>query len=625
MPFLSWVRITKVGEMRKTASLTISTLMLFCMLTVSASAEKRHGLSAFGDLKYPANFKHFEYVNPDAPKGGHLHTLGNTSVLTFDNFNLVLRKNNRAEGLELLFDSLMVRASDEPDAVYGLVAHSAEIAPDKKSVTFYLRPEAKFRDGSPLTADDVVFSYGAFRNPEFADPRYYVMLQDVVKVEALDKYTVRYEFQGNNLRDLPAMVATLPILSKAYYSKVPIDRASLETPLGSGPYEIGSFRPGMNIVYKRRADYWGRDLPVNRGRYNFDEIRYEYFRERTAAMEAFKAGVYDLREEFTSKVWATEYKIKQVETGRIKLLTLPDNNPSGAQGFFINTRREKFSDKRVRKALDYAFDFEWVNKNLFYDLYKRTDSFFVNSDLVATGLPSDSELKLLEPFRDKLSPEVFTELYTPPVADGSGDDREKLRIASKLLEDAGWHVNESGARVNAKNEPFTIEFMLDDPVWERVLGSYAEKLRMLGISVSIRLVDAAQYQQRLKTFDFDIDASRFSFEPTPGPGIKNFFTSASAKMPGSFNLAGISDPVVDTLVDKLLSAQNRDDMLTAAHALDRVLRAGHYWVPQWYKTSHNLAFWDRYSRPAIKPKYDRGVEDTWWYDPAKAAELDGKK
>jgi microcin C transport system substrate-binding protein len=619
------MRSTKVGEMRKSTRLAISVLALFCALTASANAEMRHGLSAFGDLKYPADFKHFEYVNLDAPKGGHLRTLSTSSIQTFDNFNLVIRKNNRAEGLELLFDSLMARALDEPDAVYGLVAHSAELSSDKKYVTFYLRAEAKFRDGTPVTADDVVFSYSALRDKEFADPRYYVMLQDVVKVEALDAHTVRYEFQGNNLRDLPTTVATLPILSKAYYSKVPVGRASLEPPLGSGPYEISAFRPGMNIVYKRRADYWGRDLPVNRGRFNFDEIRYEYFRERTAAFEAFKAGVYDLREEFTSKVWATEYKIRQVDSGKIRLLTIVDGKPSGAQGFFINTRREKFTDRRVRKALDYAFDFEWVNRNLFFNLYKRTDSFFVNSDLMATGLPSEAELKLLEPFRDKLPPEVFTELYIPPVTDGSGNDREKLLIASRLLDEAGWRVNESGARVNAKNEPFTIELMLDDPVWEKVLGFYAEKLRMLGISISIRLVDAAQYQERMKTFDFDIDTSRFSFEPTPGPGIKNFFSSASAKFPGSLNLAGISDPVVDALTDKMLSAQNRDDMRTAAHALDRVLRAGHYWVPQWYKTSHNLAFWDRYSWPAIKPKYDRGVEDTWWYDPAKAAELDSKK
>lgn len=614
--------------MRNKAGFAIRSLALLCALafTPADAAEKRHGLSAFGDLKYAADFKHFDYVNPDAPKGGRLATMSTSGILSFDSFNIVLRKNDQAFGLGLLYDSLMTRAYDEPDAVYGLVAQSAEVADDKRSVTFYMRPEAKFRDGAPLTAEDVVFTYNTLRNVEFAHPRYTSVLRDVVKAEALGANTVRFEFKGDNLRDLPLQVAQLPILSKAYYTKTPVDRASLEPPVGSGPYEIGTFNQGSFVSYKRRADYWGRDLPVNRGRWNFDEIRYEYFRDRTAGMEAFKAGVYDLREEFTSKVWATEYKnIPQVTSKRVILATIPDEKPSGAQGFFINTRRAKFTDPRVRKALDYAFDFEWVNKYLFFSLYKRTDSFFVNSDLKAEGPPSEAELKLLEPFRDKLPPEVFGPPYTPPVSDGSGRDRTLLSTASRLLDEAGWKVNDAGIRVNDKGEPFTLELLMEDPGLEKIFGFYIEKLRTLGIQAKIRPVDSAQYQVRLKSFDFDLDMSRFSFDATPDTSILNFWSSESAKTEGSYNLAGISDPVVDALTGKVLTAKSREDMRTAAHALDRVLRAGHYWVPQWYKSAHNLAFWDRFSWPAVKPKYDRGVEATWWYDETKAAKLNNNK
>ena len=611
-----------MGDIRRTAGVAFRTFALLCALTLSAAAaEKKHGLSAFGDLKYPADFKHFDYVNPDAPKGGRLATIGTAAVLTFNSFNMFIRKDDPAQGLDFLFDSLMTRAQDEPDAVYGLVAQSAEVADDRRSVTFTLRPEAKFRDGTPVTADDAVFSFNTLRDPERAHPAFAGPLRDVAKAEALDALTVRYEFNGDNLRDLPLTVAGLPILSKAYYAKVPFEKASLEPPLGSGPYEIGSFKQGTFVAYKRRADYWGRDLPVNRGRWNFDEIRYEYYRDRTAGMEAFKAGSYDLREEFTSKVWATEYKMPQVETGKIKLATLPNMNPSGAQGFFINTRRAKFADRRVRKAFDYAFDFEWVNKNLFYSQYMRTDSFFVNSDMVARAKPSDAELKLLEPFRDKLPPEVFGEPYTPPVSDGSGRDRRQLAIASRLLDEAGWKVNDAGVRVNAGGEPLTLELLMEEPSLEKIFGFYVEKLRAIGIQANIRNVDAAQYQVRLKAFDFDLDMSRFVLQTTPGPMIRNLWGSESARTEASHNLAGIADPVVDALTGRILQARSRQELVDAARALDRVLRAGYYWVPQWYKAAHTIAFWDRFSWPATKPKYDRGIEDTWWFDAAKAARL----
>jgi microcin C transport system substrate-binding protein len=596
---------------------------LICAFSLTAAAsEKRHGLSAFGDLKYPADFKHFDYVNPDAPRGGRLVTIGTAAVLTFNSFNPFIRKDDPAQGLDFTFDSLMARATDEPDAMYGLVAQSVEVADDKRSVTFYLRPEAKFRDGAQITAEDLVFTWSVLRDITRAKPQYALQLQDVEKAEAIDPLTVRYSFKGENVRDLPLVVAGLPILSKAYYEKVPFDKSSLDAPMGSGPYEIGDFRQGTFVTYKRRPDYWGWNLPVMRGRWNFDEIRLEYFRDRTAGLEGFKAGAYDLREEFTSKSWATEYNIPQVADGRIKLVTLPDDSPSGAQGWFINTRREKFADVRVRKALDYAFDFEWTNKNLFFGAYKRTASFFSNSVLEAKGLPTEAEVKLLEPFRDKLPAEIFTAPpYSPPVSDGSGRDRRQMAAASKLLDEAGWKIGPNGTRVNAKGEPLSIEILMEEPTVERIFNFYIEKLRSIGVQANIRQVDSAQYQVRLKSFDFDLDMSRFSLDLTPGPEMKLFMGSEAAKAEGSFNLAGISDPVVDALIGHILVAPSREELTTAAHALDRVLRAGHYWVPQWYKGAHTLAFWDRFSWPAVKPKYDRGVYDTWWFDAEKAAKI----
>lgn len=596
---------------------------LICAFAASASAaEKRHGLSAFGAFKYPADFKHFEYVNPDAPKGGRLVTIGTQAVLTFNSFNPFIRKDDPAQGLlDYTFDSLMVRAMDEPDAMYGLVAHSAEVADDKRSVTFYLRPEAKFRDGTAVTAEDVVFSFDMLRDITRAKPQFALLLQDVAKAEAIDAHTVRYEFKGENLRDLPQQVAGLPILSKAYYTKVEFDKSSLEPPMSSGPYEIGDFRQGTFVSYKRRPDYWGKDLPVMRGRWNFDEIRLDYYRDRTAGLEAFKAGAYDLREEFTSKSWATEYKFPAVEQGRVKLATLPDNRPAGAQGWFINTRREKFADPRVRKALDYAFDFEWTNKNLFYGLYKRTHSFFTNSDLEAEGPPSEAELKMLEPFKDKLPPEVFGPPYKSPVSDGSGRDRRQLAAASKMLEEAGWKVGPNGIRVNDKGETLSLELLMEEPQLEKIFAFLVEKFRAIGVQASIRNIDSAQYQVRLKSFDFDLDMSRFALDNTPGPELKLFMGSAAAKSEGSFNLAGISDPIVDALIEHILRAPNREELTAAARALDRVLRAGYYWIPQWSKSSHTIAFWDRFSWPAVKPKYDRGIDDTWWFDAEKAAKL----
>jgi microcin C transport system substrate-binding protein len=588
-------------------------------LSTSVAADGgRHGLSAFGDLKYPADFMHFGWVNPDAPKGGRIATIGTGALTTFDSFNNFILKGDAAQGLELLFDSLMTRATDEPDAVYGLVARSAELAADGKSVTFRLRPEAKFADGSPLTSDDVVFSFATLK--EKGHPSYRVLLRDVVEAQAPDAATVRYQFTGTQIRDLPLTVAGLPILSKAYYASRDFEQTTLDPPLGSGPYKLGDFKQGTFVSYRRRSDYWAKDLPVTRGRFNFDEVRYEYYRDRTAALESFKAGAYDLREEFTSRDWATGYDVPPVRQGRIVLLTLPDENPSGAQGFFLNTRRPKLADARVRKALDYAFDFEWTNKNIFYGLYKRTESFFENSEMKATGKPSAAELALLEPFRAQLPAEVFESPYTAPVSDGSGQDRKLLREATRLLSEAGYEVK-GGKLVDARGETLSLEFLITDPVSERILLPYVKNLEALGIAASVRRIDPAQYERRVKAFDFDVVTTRYVLRLTPGTEMRNFWSSEAAKTEGSFNLAGISQPAVDALIAKAVEAKSREELLTATRALDRVLRAGHYWVPQWYKAAHNIAYWDKFQRPAQKPRYDRGILDSWWYDADKAAKL----
>jgi microcin C transport system substrate-binding protein len=589
------------------------------VLATPAMADGRsHGLSAFGNLKYAPQFTHFDWVNPAAPKGGRMATIGTAALTTFDSFNAFILKGDAAQGLELLFDSLMTRATDEPDAVYGLVAQTAELAPDKMSVTFQMRSEARFSDGSPVTAADAVFTFDTLK--EKGHPAYRVMLRDVAAAEALDPLTVRYTFTGTQVRDLPLTVAVLPILSKAYYATREFDQTTLDPPLGSGPYRIGEFKQGTFITYQRRPDYWAKDLPVMRGRFNFDEVRYEYYRDRTAALESFKAGAYDLREEFTSRDWATGYDVPAVRQGRIALLTLPDDNPSGAQGFFLNTRRPKLADVRVRKALDYAFDFEWTNKNIFYGLYKRTESFFENSDMKASGKPSPAELALLEPFRAQLPAEVFEALYTAPVSDGSGQDRKLLREASRLLTEAGYAIK-AGKRVNAQGEKLDLEFLITDPVSERILLPYVKNLEALGIGATVRRIDPAQYERRVKSFDFDVVTTRFVLRLTPGSEMRNFWSSEAAKTDGSFNLAGVSQPAVDALIAKAIEAKSREELITATRALDRVLRAGHYWVPQWYKSAHNIAYWDKFSRPAVKPRYDRGIVDSWWYDAEKAAKL----
>ncbi|RTL67855.1 MAG: ABC transporter substrate-binding protein [Hyphomicrobiales bacterium] len=599
--------------------LVCGTFALLAMLTASAAmAEPSHGLSAFGELKYARDFPHFDYVNPGAPKGGRISLVGSGAVITFDTLNPHILKGDKAQGLELLFDSLMVRAADEPDAVYGLVAESADVGADKKSVTFKLRPEARFADGSPLTSADVAYSFETLKQK--GHPAFRQILADVMAAEAIDPATVRYVFRGELVRDLPLVVATLPILSKTYYATRNFEETTLDAPLGSGPYRVGDFKQGTFITYARRADYWAKDLPVNRGRFNFDEIRFEYFRDRTVALEALKGGQFDFREEFTARNWATAYDIPAVTEKRLLRVTLPDERPSGAQGFFINTRKDKYKDPRVRKALDFAFNYEWTNKNIFYGLYTRSASLFENSEMKAKGKPSAEELALLEPLRGKLSPAVFEDVYVPPVSDGSETDRRLLSAASRMLEEAGWTIKD-GKRVNGKGEVLDAEFLIFEPSFEPVLGNYVKNLRALGIDANIRRVDPAQYERRTKSFDFDITVRRYVMSITPGPELRAYLGSEAAATEGSANIAGIADPAIDKLIEAVTEARSRKDLVTAVRALDRVLRASHYLVPHWFKASHTVAYWDKFARPATKPKYSLGELDTWWFDAEKAAKL----
>jgi len=589
----------------------------------AANDIESHGISAFGDLKYPKNFSHFDYVDPKAPKGGVFSQIGanrqyNQNFTTFNSLNSYILRGDAPLGMELTFASLMVGAEDEPDSRYGLAAHAVRRSTDGLVYRFLLRPSARFHDGTRLTAHDIAFSLTTLK--EQGHPTIKQQMTDVVGVEAIDDVTLIVRFRENRARDVPLFVTGLPIFSKAYYSARPFDQTTLDIPLGSGPYRVGRFEAGRYIEYERVKDWWGADLPVSRGQNNFDVVRYEFYRDREAAFQGFTAKNYLFREEFTSRVWATRYDFPAINDGRVKRDTLPDDSPSGAQGWFINTRRDKFKDPKLREALIDAFDFEWTNKSIMFGSYQRTHSVFQNSDLMAVGKPSQAEVRLLEPYRGKVPDEVFGEPFVPPVSDGSGEDRSLLRRASQVMQEAGFHIKD-GKRVAPTGEAITIEFLLDEPSFEPHHALYIKNLSRLGIDAMIRLVDSAQYQARLKQFDFDLTIERFSFSATPGDSLRPFFSSRAAKLSGSYNLAGIADPVIDDLIEKIIAADNRPNLTTACRALDRVIRAGRYWVPQWYKASNWIAYWDVFGRPATKPRYARGIPETWWYDDGKAGKI----
>jgi microcin C transport system substrate-binding protein len=585
---------------------------------------ERHGMSSFGDLKYPAGFSHFDYVDPKAPKGGAFSQIGPGTIYnqgsgTFNSLNSYILRGDAAQGMELTFASLMARADDEPDAMYGLAARSVRISSDGLTYRFSLRPEARFHDGSPLTAHDVAFSLTTLK--EKGHPIITQLLRDFAGCEAVDDATVTARFAPKRARDVPLFVAGLPIFSRAYYGKRPFDETTLDIPLGSGPYEVGRFEAGRYIEYKRVPNWWGADLPVHRGLHNFDSVRFEYYRDRDVGFEGFTAKSYLFREEFTSRIWATRYNFPAVKDGRVKRDVMPDDTPSGAQGWFINTRRAKFANPKLREALGCAFDFEWTNKSIMYGSYDRTHSVFQNSDMMASGKPGPEELALLEPFRGRVSDEVFGEPFVPPVSDGSGQDRVLLRRASQLLQEAGYVIKDR-KRISPQGEHLGLEFLIDEPSFQAHHMPFIKNLATLGIDARLRIIDPVQMQQRLKDFDFDLTIQRFSFSATPGDSLRNYFSSQSAAVKGSQNLAGIADPAIDALIDRVIAANSRAELTTACRALDRLIRAGRTWIPHWYKASHWIAYWDTFGRPPTKPRYARGVLETWWHDPGKASKIE---
>ncbi len=579
-----------------------------------------HGISSFGDLKYPADFKHFDYVNPDAPQGGTMSFRGTGASQTFDSLNPYILKGEPAQGLGLLTDSLLVGSADEPDSAYGLIARSIEYPEDRSWAIFDMRPEATFSDGVPITAEDVVFSYHTLL--EKGEPSYRIILRDIASVEALDPHKVKFTFAADAAkRDLPGLAGGLPVLPTHYYETVPFEQSTLTPPVGSGQYVVASVQPGRTIKYCKNPNYWGAKLPVNVGTNNFECFVYEYFADNTAAFEALKSGSYLFHQEFFSSLWATAYDFPALKKGWVKKEALPDNRPSGTQGFWFNLRREKFQDPRVREAIALMFNFEWTNATLFHDLYKRTDSFWENSPMQAEGLPQGEELAVLEEFRDQLPPGIFTEpAYVPPVQGTQQLDRSALRRASGLLDEAGWTVGADGLRRNARGEKLSVEFIDDNPSLDRVVNPYVANLRRIGIDASNRTIDAAQMQQRQKDFNYDIVGGRFSMALAPGLELRQIFGSAAADAAGSANYGGLKDPVVDALIEKVIAAPERPTMEARVRALDRVLRAKQIWVPNWYSGQYLVAYWDVFGRPDIQPEYARG-DAYWWIDQAKYDKL----
>lgn len=579
------------------------------------------GLSAFGELKYQPGFTHFEYAAPEAPRGGMFrfqpsYWFFNQSTLTFNTLNSFVLGGDAPPRMELCFDSLMVRAFDEPDALYGLVAESVTISPDRNSYHFKLRPEARFHDGSPLTAQDLAFTYDLLK--EKGHPQLRLPLGVLKEAVAEGDHAFRLTFDGSQNDRAILDLVTYPILSKAFYSEHPFDSSQLNAPLGSGPYKVGRYDAGTFIIYDRVADYWAGDLPVNRGLYHFDQIRIDFFRDRNAGFEAFKKGDVEWREEFTSKVWATGYDFPAINDGRVVKNEVPGEKRPDMQAWALNQRRERFQDMRVRQAVSLCYDFAWTNRNFFYGIYERSESPFQKSDFMAEGTPSREELALLEPFRGQIPEEAFGPAVKPPESDGSGRDRNNLQRAGALLDEAGWKTDGT-VRRNANGEPLTLEYIVRDEVFVRVETPFIENMRRIGIDASIRLLDASQYQSRVASFDFDMAGLRQSLGGTPTvDGLKQLFHSQSAATEGTRNLPGTRSEAVDSLIDIAGEAQTRADLVIALRALDRVVRARHDWIMQFHSANHRLAYWDIYGFKEQKPDYFFPVEMLWWYDEEKA-------
>ncbi|ARB45940.1 hypothetical protein P40_11390 [Alloalcanivorax xenomutans] len=590
------------------------TILLGLLLVLPAFAEVHsgHAITMYDAPKYGPSFRHFDYVNADAPKGGQikLHVIGG-----FDSFMPYLPKGSAAAGVgglgpSYIYDSLTVRSLDEPFTEYGLLAERMEWPDDRGWITFTLRDEARFADGHPVTAEDVVWSFNQLT--EHGQPLYAYYYADVEKVEALSERKVKFTFKPGDNRELVMIVGQLPVLPKHFWKDKDFTQADLTVPMGSGPYRIASFKPGKQVVYERRDDYWAWDLPVIQGQYNFDRVIFEYYLDQTVALEAFKKGDYDFRFEMNSKLWATAYTGRDFNSGKLVKEEVHHQNPSGMQGFIFNTRRPLFQDPVLREAMAYALDFEWSNKQLFYNQYKRTRSYFQNSEMAATGLPSEAELKLLEPLRDKLPERVFTEEYQPPVSDGTGRPRENLRTAQTLLKKAGYEVR-NGQLFNPEGKPVKFEFLLYSPAFERVVLPFSRNLKALGISADVIRVDESQYLQRVRNFNFDMIVGGWGQSSSPGNEQRDFWSSKAADRPSSRNYAGIKDPAIDSLVKTLISAKDREALVTSSRALDRALQWGFYVIPNWGMDYHRFAYRSRLAHPDLPPYLGvDGALDLWW-------------
>ena len=590
-----------------------------------------HGISTFGELKYPADFKHLDYVNPDAPKGGEI---AEWAYGTFDSINMYSIKGNPAGSGATPFESILAGTSDEIGAAYCLMCTTMEYPEDRSWVIFNLRDDVKFSDGSPLTAEDVAFSYNLFREkgiPEFRS----IFNEQVAGVEVMDPYKIKFTFAPDiPYRDLPSTVGSISVFSKADYeaNKRDLEESSLEPLLGTGPYMLDSMKVGQQIIWKNNPDYWGKDHPLNVGTNNFDRIRIEYFGDPTAAMEGFKAGVYTFRTENSSKQWATAYDFPAITSGAVKKELIPNGNIALAQGFLFNLRREKFQDPRVREAIALMFNFEWSNKTLFYDLYTRVNSIWDNTQMAAKGPASPEEAAILQPLIDGglLDASILTNdaLMAPTSDPESQLTRANLRAASNLLDAAGWTVGADGIRKNAKGEPLIVEFLESNPAFERIINPYVENLKALGVDAKLTMVDDAQYSERAdppkaegaKGYDFDIISASAINSYEPGAEMKQAYASETANN-STRNRAGVANPAVDKLLDVVMAAKTRAELDVATQALDRVLRSIRFWVPEWYKSSYTVAYYDTFGRPANPPTYALGETSLWWYDQAKADKL----
>lgn len=584
-------------------------VLIALMASVPAAAEPRNGIALYGEPKYGPDFKHFDYVNPNAPKGGKV-TL--QAIGSFDTLNPFTLKGVPAAGATMIYDTLMASSADEPFSEYGQLAETIDVPEDRSWVAFTLRPNARWHDGKPVTVDDVIFTFHTLTE---SHPFYRSYYAAVDKVEADGDRRVRFTFKPGNNRELPLIVGQLPVLPKHYWEGKEFQATTLTPPLGSGPYRIGSFDPGRNISYERVPDYWGKDLPVNVGRNNFGTMAYEYYRDASVALQAFRGGLYDFRLENVAKTWATGYDFEAVRDGKVVKEEIPNQVPAGMQGFVFNTRRPVFEDSRVRFAIAHAFDFQWTNQTLLYDAYKRTESYFENSPLQSKGLPDQSQLALLEPWRGKIPDEVFVKPYEAPSAEGPNGLRRMLLDAKRLLDDAGLKIRD-GQRVfpegsPAAGKPLTFEILLDSPTFERVTLPFVENLKRLGIQANVRTVDTAQYENRIRDFDFDMTVHVWPQSLSPGNEQAGYWGSNAADRPGSQNLAGIRNEAVDDLITKVVQAGTEDELKTSVAALDRVLLWNHYVVPQWYSGVYRVAYWNRLKRPVTLPPYSLAF-DAWW-------------